>query len=62
MGEKAAAIVDHDRALELDPTDATAHNHLAWMLATSPDAPFTAPSVWLLRVGWRNLTSRPAKD
>src|SRR5438552_3094930 len=27
----------------------------AWSdpLATSPDAPFTAPSVWLLRVGWR---------
>src|SRR5438552_16243689 len=27
----------------------------AWSdpLASSPDAPFTAPSVWLLRVGWR---------
>ena len=32
------AIEDFNKAMELKPGDGLAYNHLAWMLATSPDA------------------------
>lgn len=37
LGDLPKAIVDYERSIELDPSGATAHNDLAWLLATSSD-------------------------
>ena len=36
-GDKLATIADHARGLEINPDDALAHNHLAWISATAPE-------------------------
>ena len=37
-GDRPAAIAEHAHALEIDDDDPIAHNHLAWILATAPEA------------------------
>ena len=39
LGRTSEAIAHYERALELDPNSTEALNNLAWLLATSPDAP-----------------------
>src|SRR5262249_32385302 len=36
-GQRARALVDHREALQQDPDNANTLNHLAWLLATSPE-------------------------
>jgi tetratricopeptide (TPR) repeat protein len=43
LGRYAKAIADCSRAIELDPRHADAHNGLAWLLATCPDAKLRDP-------------------
>ncbi|MFP4037366.1 MAG: tetratricopeptide repeat protein [Desulfobacteraceae bacterium] len=38
LGEYEEALLAYERALALDPTDATVMNNLAWLLLTAPDA------------------------
>jgi serine/threonine protein kinase/Flp pilus assembly protein TadD len=43
LGQWDRALADHAKALELDPKYAQAHNNLAWLLATCPDAKLRDP-------------------
>lgn len=38
LGEYRAAMADYAKAIELDVDSALAHNNLAWLMATCPDA------------------------
>jgi tetratricopeptide (TPR) repeat protein len=44
LGQYAKAIADCSRAVELNPKHAGARNHLAWLLATCPDAKLRDPN------------------
>jgi serine/threonine-protein kinase len=37
-GDSGGAIPDYQKAIEIDPKNADAHNSLAWIMATAPDA------------------------
>jgi tetratricopeptide (TPR) repeat protein len=39
VGKHAEAVKDYDEAMKIDPNDTGVLNNLAWVLATSPDAP-----------------------
>jgi tetratricopeptide (TPR) repeat protein/serine/threonine protein kinase len=43
LGQYDRAAADAGKAIELAPRDAGAHNNLAWLLATCPDAKFRNP-------------------
>jgi tetratricopeptide (TPR) repeat protein len=43
LGQYDKAIADCSKAIELDPRHAGAHNNLAWLLATCPDAKLRDP-------------------
>jgi tetratricopeptide (TPR) repeat protein len=42
-GQPARAVADYETVLKLAPAHAEAHNSLAWLLATSPDANLRDP-------------------
>jgi tetratricopeptide (TPR) repeat protein len=43
LGRHADALMDWERSLELLPNSAEAHNNLAWLLATCPEATLRDP-------------------
>jgi WD40 repeat protein/serine/threonine protein kinase/regulator of sirC expression with transglutaminase-like and TPR domain len=43
LGRHADALMDRERSLELVPNSAEAHNNLAWLLATCPEAKLRDP-------------------